>query len=182
MKYVAFCLLIIGAWSFEKSRVTAGFPNEYLAEHFDWPVGKPNGEGYYNAQAFGENNHLGEDLNANTGGNSDLGDPVYSIANGKVSFAEDIQGGWGNIIRIVHELPDGSQVESLYAHCDEIKVKKGDWLKRGDQIGTIGDAHGQYYAHLHFELRSIIGMPIGGGYSENQKGYLNPLKYIKMKR
>ena len=82
----------------------------------------------------------------------------------------------------MHQLPDGTFVESLYAHCDEIKVKKGDWIKKGDQIGTIGDAHGQYYAHLHFELRSEVGMPIGGGYSSNKTGYLNPLKFIELRR
>ena len=136
-----------------------------IADHFDFPVGKPDAKGYYNAQSFGENNHLGDDWNANTGGNTDLGDPIYSIANGIVSQAYDAGGGWGNIIRVVHILPDESKVESLYAHCDEIKVAKGDRVKIGDQIGTIGDAHGAYYAHLHFEIRSKIGLPLGGGYS-----------------
>ncbi|MEO9532511.1 MAG: M23 family metallopeptidase [Crocinitomicaceae bacterium] len=182
MKYVAFSIFLIGFFSFQQLANEENFPKEFIANHFDWPVGKPDGEGYYNAQPFGKNDHLGEDLNAVTGGNSDLGHPIYAIANGKVSFAEDIKGGWGNIIRIVHQLPDGTFVESLYAHCDEIKVKKGDWIKKGDQIGTIGDAHGQYYAHLHFELRSEVGMPIGGGYSSNKIGYLNPLKFIELRR
>lgn len=153
-------------------------PSGKIAKHFDFPVGKPDAEGYYNAQPFGKNNHLGEDFNANTGGNSDLGDPIYSVAAGKVVFAEDIHGGWGKVIRIVHFLPDSSQVESLYAHCNEIKVVPKQWVNKGDEIGSIGDANGQYFAHLHFELRSKIGMPIGGGYSKNTKGYLNPTKFI----
>lgn len=154
------------------------FTEDKIAYHFDFPVGKPDAEGYYNAQPFGENNHLGEDFNANTGGNSDLGDPIYAVANGKVVFAEDIGGGWGNVIRIVHILPDSSKIESLYAHCDEIRAKRNSWVKKGQQIGTIGTANGQYYAHLHFEMRSQMGMPVGGGYAMDKTGYLNPTEFI----
>lgn len=159
-----------------------GFPDEYIARHFDFPVGKPDAKGYYNAQKFGANSHLGDDWNAVTGGNTDLGDPIYSIANGYVSSAEDMAGGWGNVIRIIHKLPDGIIVESLYAHCDTILIKKGDWVKRGTQIGTIGNVDGLYYAHLHFEIRSKINMPLGGGYSDNTEGYLDPTTFIKKHR
>lgn len=155
------------------------YREDYITDGFDYPVGKPDGEGYYNAQAFGENGHLGDDFNAVTGGNSDLGDPVYSTANGYVRFAVDVGGGWGNVIRIGHKMPDGNFVESLYGHCDTILVKKGDWVKRGDQIGTIGDAHGIYTAHLHFEMRSDVLMLIGPGYSYDTTGYLNPTEFIE---
>lgn len=156
--------------------------SDKIADHFDFPVGKPDAEGYYNAQPFGENNHLGEDFNANTGGNTDLGDPIYAVANGQVTLAKDLGGGWGKVIRIVHILPDSSFVESLYAHCDEIFVKKEIWVKRGDEIGTIGNAHGQYFAHLHFEIRSKVNMSTGPGYSEDKSGYLNPTKFIEQHR
>ncbi|MCF6297465.1 MAG: M23 family metallopeptidase [Flavobacteriaceae bacterium] len=149
---------------------------------FDYPVGKPNAKGYYNAQKFTENNHLGDDWNGINGGNSDLGDPIYSIANGYVSFAENVNGGWGNVIRIVHYIDKNKQVESLYAHCTEIYVKKGDYIKKGEKIGTIGNNDGQYLAHLHLELRNEVGLPIGRGYSANTQGYLNPTKFIKKNR
>ncbi|MGJ8684022.1 MAG: M23 family metallopeptidase [Nonlabens sp.] len=153
-----------------------------IATHFDYPVGKPNGKGYYNAQAFGKNNHLGDDWNAVTGGNTDLGDPIYAIANGKVTFAENIGGGWGNVIRITHRLPDSTFVESLYAHCNEIFVSRDLLIKRGAQIGTIGTANGAYLAHLHFEMRDDLELPIGGGYSRDTNGYLIPTKFIKEHR
>ena len=149
-----------------------------VTDGFDFPVGKPEGKGYYDAQHFGANNHLGEDWNGNGGGNSDLGDPIYAIANGKVSLAKDVKGGWGNVIRIIHTLPSGEQVESLYGHCDEIFVKETEEVKKGQKIGTIGTADGQYKAHLHFEIREKPGMPIGKGYSENIDGYVNPSKFI----
>lgn len=161
----------------------AGFNTmQPIALHFDFPVGKPNASGYYNAQEYGENGHLGEDWNAITGRNSDLGDPIFTIANGQVSFAQDIGGGWGNVIRIIHQLPDNSYIESLYAHCDSLSVHKNQLVNRGEIIGTIGTANGQYIAHLHFELRSDTTLPIGGGYSSTTAGYLNPTAFIKAHR
>ena len=70
------------------------FDTIQFTSEFDFPVGKPDAVGYYNVQEFAENDHLGEDWNGVRGGNTDLGDPIYSIANGYVSFAENIGGGW----------------------------------------------------------------------------------------
>ena len=158
---------------------------EFISNGFDYPVGKPNAKGYYNAQAFMKNNHLGDDWNAVTGGNSDLGDPIYSISNGYVRAAWDAGPGWGNIIRVVHKMPEGNvynYVEALYAHCDTMQVQKGEFVLKGQQIGTIGNANGAYYAHLHFELRHDLDLPLGGGYSSNTKGYLDPTRFIKNNR
>ncbi len=153
-----------------------------IAESFDFPVGTPNAKGYYNAQPFTENNHLGDDWNAVTGGNSDLGHPIYSIAAGIVTDAEDKGAGWGNVIRIEHHVPNEGNVESLYAHCLENMVKVGDIVAKGQQIATIGNADGAYLAHLHFEIRNIVGLPLGPGYSLDTSGYLNPTEYIKAHR
>lgn len=155
------------------------------ADGFDYPVGPPDAKGYYNAQKFGENLHLGGDWNGTGGGNSDLGDPVYSIASGIVTYAEDIRGGWGRIVRIAHNLgtlEEPELIESLYAHLDTMTVDRGDTVRRGEQIGTIGNAHGAYWAHLHLEIRDTVGMPIGGGYDEDTKGYLDPTAFIKAHR
>lgn len=150
-----------------------------FANSFDFPVGKPDGNGYYKAQSFGENKHLGEDWNGNGGGNTDLGDPVYACANGYVFFSENIKGGWGNVIRIVHSLDSITQMESLYAHLNTMEVDSGTVVKKGKKIGTIGTANGKYLAHLHFEMRYKVNLPIGGGYSSDTTGYLNPSKFIK---
>jgi murein DD-endopeptidase MepM/ murein hydrolase activator NlpD len=154
----------------------------YRADGFDFPVGKPNAKGYYNAQGFGgKSHHLGDDWNSTAGGNSDLGHSIYAIANGYVSEVKDHGGGWGPVLRIVHEL-DGEYVESLYAHCQDIFVKTGDWVKRGDRVATIGNNNGQYYAHLHLEIREQVDMPLGGGYAKEKEGYLDPTAYIKAHR
>lgn len=157
-------------------------PEDHIAYHFDYPVGPPISEGYYNAQEFAENNHLGDDWNGTGGGNTDLGDPIFAIANGKVKVAEDYGGGWGKIVRLIHQLPNGEVVESFYAHCETMLVKKGDWVKRGDQIATIGNADGAYLAHLHFEIRTDTSMGNGGGYSPDTQGYVDPTAFIEAHR
>ncbi|WP_272023922.1 M23 family metallopeptidase [Olleya namhaensis] len=149
---------------------------------YDFPLGKPDAKQYYNAQDFQENYHLGDDWNGVGGGNTDLGDPIYAIANGYVSFAEDIKGGWGNVIRIVHYNPDQSKIESVYAHCQSISVVKGQYITKGTVIGTIGTADGTFLAHLHLEVRDALNMPIGPGYSSDTEGYLDPTNYINNNR
>lgn len=157
---------------------------EYFTDGLDFPVGKPDGRGYYIAQKYLQNRHLGDDFNAHSGGNTDLGDPVYAVANGVVSFAYDLEGGWGNTVRIVHRHEVGEMIESLYSHLDEIHVSFGQYVKRGDQIGTIGTAHGQYMAHLHFEIRTKVNMPLGRGYSDELEpdGYTAPTPFIRNNR
>lgn len=158
------------------------------ADGFDWPVGPPNAEGYYDAQPFGRNDHLGEDWNGLGGGDSDLGDPVFAVAHGWVSVAEDVGRGWGKVVRVVHRVPPAESsaafqlVESLYAHLDSMDVEPGDLVLRGERLGSIGDAGGLYPAHLHLELRERPEMPVGGGYSRHTEGYLSPSTFIAAHR
>ena len=155
---------------------------QFISQSFDFPVGKPDGKNYFKAREFGQSKHLGEDWNGVGGGNTDLGDPVYSISNGYVSFAKHYCCGWGNIVRIVHKFPshpEYSYVESFYGHLDEIKVKEGDLITRGQLIGTIGTADGKYSAHLHLELRNFIDMGVGKGYSNDTFGFLAPTPFIE---
>ncbi|PWH82183.1 M23 family peptidase [Algibacter marinivivus] len=153
----------------------------YISNSFDFPVGKPDGKGYYNAQKFQENNHLGDDWNGVGGGNTDLGDPIYSISNGYVSEVKDYKGGWGKVIRIVH-LHNNKLYESLYAHCDSILISHNKFIKKGEQIATIGNCNGYYLAHLHLEIRDNINLDIGPGYSSITKGYLDPTDFINKNR
>lgn len=156
---------------------TRAEPARPACDGFDFPVGAPDADGYYDAQPFGENDHLGSDWNGVGGGDSDLGDAVYAVSAGTVAEAADHGGGWGNVVRIVH--PCG--VESLYAHLDVIGVEPGTAVRRGQQIGTIGTAHGRYPAHLHFELRDRP-LPLGEGYAAFHTGYLDPGFYIRTHR
>lgn len=88
-----------------------------IAKKFAYPIGKKNHitekrdkkDEWYNAQDFGENNHLGEDWNANSGGNTDCGEDVYAAANGTIVYAKDAGTGWGNVIIVTHNLPNGKK-------------------------------------------------------------------------
>jgi murein DD-endopeptidase MepM/ murein hydrolase activator NlpD len=73
-------------------------------------------------------------------------------------------------------------MESYYGHCDEILVDAGDDVRRGQQIATVGTANGQYFAHLHFEMREFITPFIGPGYREKTDGWLNPSDFIAKHR
>jgi len=156
-----------------------------VADGFDFPVGKPNAKGYYNAQKFRRNNHLADDWNGVGGGNTDLNDPIYSIANGIVVQTVKYRGPWGRVTRILHNAGTKTKpvyVESLYAHMRKVMVRPGMIVKRGQQIGTIGNANGTWWAHLHLEIRTTINKSIGVGYSRDTTGYVDPTAYIKRHR
>ena len=158
---------------------------DFVSDGFDFPVGVPNAQNYYKAQNFGDNRHLGEDWNGRGGGNTDLGDPVYSVANGLVTFSKDVCCGWGKTVRIVHHLPNHPEfkyVESIYAHLHTMDITVGSLVKRGQRIGTIGNANGRYNAHLHLEMRNFINMSLGPGYGDDQYGYLVPTDFIRQNR
>jgi hypothetical protein len=153
--------------------------------HFDFPLGNENGAMAYNAQRFTENKHLGDDLNGIGGENSDLGDPIYAIADGRVLLARDGGPGWGNIVILLHaylENGERKSVESYYGHVQDLLVHPGETVKRGQQIATVGTVNGRYLAHLHFEMREFITPFIGPGYRENTRGWLDGTRFIEQHR
>lgn len=159
-----------------------------VAENFAYPIGKTEfvteakdkQDDWYNATNFGETNHLGEDWNKNSGGNTDCGEPVFAIGNGVIVYADYAGMGWGNVVIIEHTLPDGKKVESLYGHLLEILKSSGE-VKKREQIGKVGNADGRYLCHLHFEIRDEtcpMWQQIGGGYSADRNGWLDPSEFI----
>lgn len=155
------------------------------ATHFDFPLGNENGAMAYNAQHFTQNKHLGDDLNGIGGENSDLGDPIYAIADGRVLLARDGGPGWGNVLILLHAyLENGERkyLESYYGHVQDLLVHPGETVKRGQQIATVGSANGRYFAHLHFEMREFLTPFIGPGYREDTRGWINPTKFIETHR
>lgn len=155
------------------------------ATRFDFPLGSENGAMAYNAQRFTENRHLGDDLNGIGGENSDLGDPIYAVADGHVLLAREAGPGWGNVIIVLHAYLENNErkyVQSYYAHVESILVHVGDEVRRGQKVATVGTANGRYFAHLHFEMREFITPFIGPGYREDTRGWLNPTAFIEQHR
>jgi murein DD-endopeptidase MepM/ murein hydrolase activator NlpD len=155
------------------------------AARFDFPIGSENGALTYNAQRFTENRHLGDDLNGIGGENSDRGDPVYAVADGRVLLAEEGGEGWGNVVIVLHAFRENGErkyVQSFYGHCETILVRPKQNVRRGEQIATIGTANGKYWAHLHFEIREFTTPFVGPGYRDDTRGWINPTAFIASHR
>jgi len=161
-----------------------------LADGFDYPVGKPNAEGYYKARGLRLRapQHFGEDWNGRAGGNSDLGSPVYAVADGIVTFAHNVQVGWGNVVLTRHAYRDPSNgqvkyIDTLNGHLNQILVKVGQRIKRGQQIGTIGTNFGMYPAHLHFEMRHNLSIGMArNGVPADLVNWADPTDFINQHR
>lgn len=110
--------------------------------------------------------HAGMDFAAN------IGTPVYATGDGTV-----IEVGWkqgyGKCIMISH----GYGYETLYAHLNEYKVRPGQKVTRGEQIGEVGNTGKSTGPHLHYEVH-VKGQP------DNPAKYyfmdLSPAEYDKM--
>ncbi|WP_173931518.1 M23 family metallopeptidase [Chelativorans sp. Marseille-P2723] len=77
------------------------------------------------------------------------GTSVHAAENGVVIYAGDGLKGFGNTVLVRHE--DG--LVTVYGHTSEMKVKRGDTVRRGQEIalsGMTGDANSP---KLHFEVR-----------------------------
>lgn len=83
------------------------------------------------------------------------GTAVHASAKGKVVFAKMSYGGYGNLIKIDH----GNGIITKYAHLNDIFVKKGDTVERGQRIGRVGSTGRSAGPHLHYEI-SLHGKPV----------------------
>jgi murein DD-endopeptidase MepM/ murein hydrolase activator NlpD len=166
-------------------------PSLPVADEFDTPLRPPDGEGAVVSLPFMEAGHLGEDWTT-AKGDAALGEPVYSVADGWVSVAQDFQGAWGKTVFIDYRLPKDRWppfVEVMYAQLDSMDVKPGDFVKRGQKIGAVGNAGGMYSvasgaagAHLHWEVRQTVGLGLGPGFQAGASGWLGPSDFITAHR
>jgi hypothetical protein len=81
----------------------------------------------------------------------DGGEPLYPIAPGRVTYAKDSGGGYGNLVQVVH--PGEPPFLSGYAHLGDILVDSGDIVFTTTQIGTLGSTGGDWSDHLHMSFK-----------------------------
>lgn len=84
---------------------------------------------------------------------NNIGAPIYAAMGGKISYAGWMEG-YGKVIKIDH----GNDLETIYAHCNLIRVKLGDEVKKGEHIGDVGNTGKSTGPHVHFEIR-VNGTP-----------------------
>lgn len=77
------------------------------------------------------------------------GTPVRAAENGVVAYVGNELKGFGNLLLIKHA--DGWM--TAYAHNDQLLVHKGEQVRRGQQIATVGSSGNVTQPQLHFELR-----------------------------
>ena len=77
------------------------------------------------------------------------GTPVHAADDGSVIYSGNELKGYGNLILVRHN--DGWV--SAYAHNSELKVKRGDTIRRGDVVALAGATGSVNQPQLHFELR-----------------------------
>ena len=77
------------------------------------------------------------------------GTSVKAAENGVVAYAGNELKGYGNLILVRH----ANNWVSAYAHNDEILVKRGDKVHRGQIIAKVGATGSVSQPQVHFELR-----------------------------
>lgn len=135
-----------------------------------YPVGKDNNDflkNWYVATEFGSPEsygfHEALDINLNTGGNSDLGQPLYAVADGKIVYYHNNSHpskNFGRHMVLECDTPRGKRWYH-YAHCQEITDHVQE-VKEGDVIGKLGNS-GTEAAHLHFAALKVDPSTLPGG-------------------
>lgn len=182
---------------------------ELIADRFDWPIAAPGDEQsretspdtprlWVITNPYKNKYWLGSGYTLHTGidwlivGPADEYAPIYAVANGVVVAVKNYKGtSWGKVIIIRHQLPDGRQVWSRYAHIANPAVVVDLVVRRGDKIAECGNADG-YYArsafHLHFDIAITAVMEKNPGdwpgldLKRLERDYVDPRAFIKAHR
>jgi len=75
------------------------------------------------------------------------GTPINASNSGTVTLAEETMS-YGNTIILDH----GQNIFTMYLHCSELKVQKGDRVNKGDLIALMGSTGIATGSHLHFTV------------------------------
>lgn len=86
--------------------------------------------------------HTGIDFTAPTGTN------IYCTGDGIVAEVDYHAREYGRNVTVDH----GFGYKTIYAHMSECKVKRGQKVKRGDVLGTVGSTGLSTAPHLHYEV------------------------------
>ncbi|MGD6968465.1 murein hydrolase activator EnvC family protein [Rossellomorea vietnamensis] len=135
-----------GRWT----RPSAG----YITTEFGWDT--LNGKPRY---------HYGTDIAA--GGNV----PIVAAADGYV-IKSHYSSSYGNVVYMTHSI-NGQTFTTVYAHMSGAGVSSGQFVEKGQRIGTMGNTGYSFGQHLHFELHA-------GAWNNSKSNAVNPRKYINM--
>ncbi len=86
--------------------------------------------------------HNGLDISASRG------TPVYATADGRVEYAKRMP-----LLGLTVKIDHGYGYETVYGHLDGYNVRRGQMVKRGDQIGVVGNTGRSTAPHLHYMVK-----------------------------
>lgn len=93
--------------------------------------------------------------------------PIFAAQSGRVIKTQaGFSGGSGNNVRIDHGPLEGDNIQTAYLHMSRFNVKAGQYVEKGDVIGSVGSTGLSTACHLHLSLY------------KNGAGS-DPLKYVK---
>jgi len=106
-------------------------------------------------------------------------EPVLAVMNGRIVKAQKStakSGGFGYYVVVRHFI-DGKFYTSLYAHmkANSFKVRVGQLVKAGDQLGIMGTTGYSTGVHLHLE----IWKGRTHGWSADGKGFVEPISFLE---
>lgn len=93
------------------------------------------------------------------------GTPIIATADGVISFTGWYHG-YGKMVKINHKY-----YETRFGHMDQIKVRRGQKVKRGDILGTCGRTGRATANHVHYEVRVA-------GKAQDPINYIYPAKIV----
>jgi len=116
-------------------------PPAHAGKGFEWPVEGRIIERY----GTGANGTHNDGINIATR----TGEPVHAADDGVVAYAGNELRGYGNLVLIKHS---GGYM-TAYAHNSQLLVKRGEVVKRGQEIAKAGSTGTVDSPQLHFEIR-----------------------------
>ena len=119
------------------TKTTSGAESIKLTRPVDGPVAVGFGEG------SGPAKNDGVDFAAPAGA------PVVAAADGEVALVSETLGGLGTIVLVRHK----DELLTVYGRIDNVGVKKGDIVQRGQKIGVVSGAGAPAKPRMHFEVR-----------------------------
>ncbi|KQT82555.1 hypothetical protein ASG48_15945 [Aurantimonas sp. Leaf443] len=124
-----------------KSEVAAIAPKATGIGQFRWPV-----QGRV-VSRFGDK--VGSRRNDGLNISVPRGTPIKAAENGVVIYAGDGLKEFGNTVLVKHD----NGLVTVYGHADTLDVKRGQQVKRGQEIGKTGMSGDTTVPVLHFEVR-----------------------------
>jgi murein DD-endopeptidase MepM/ murein hydrolase activator NlpD len=107
---------------------------------FVWPVEGPLSSGFGRRRG---GRHEGIDIPAKTG------TPVRAAEAGRVIHSGAGLGDYGNVVIVKH----AGRYSTVYAHNRRNRVRKGEFVEKGQVIAEVGRTGNASGPHVHFELR-----------------------------